>query len=300
MKKKYNFVYIITNLINGKQYIGDHSTNDLDDQYLGGGIYLSKAKKKYGKQSFELKIIEFFPTKQEAFNIQEKYINEYNTLSPNGYNISPKGGLGVKECHSKKTCKKISKSLTGKKHTEEQRKNQSNAHKGKTFFAKNFGDTHGKNNGMFGKSVYQLWIEKFGIEEANRLKEECKIKLSNSLKGKNKGKPKAYDVWVKKYGVEEADKLFKELSKKLSDSHKGKGTPSKFKNICGKDSPVYKQISKNDLTKIIELYEKGMGCREISQFFNQKYSIYKIRRALKEDHVYVKRKNTPKRKLQLT
>jgi len=27
--KKYNYVYVTTNLINGAQYVGDHSTNNL-------------------------------------------------------------------------------------------------------------------------------------------------------------------------------------------------------------------------------------------------------------------------------
>ena len=36
IEKKINFVYLITNLIDGKQYIGDHSCNNLEkDYYLG-------------------------------------------------------------------------------------------------------------------------------------------------------------------------------------------------------------------------------------------------------------------------
>jgi group I intron endonuclease len=155
MEKKFNFVFITTNLVNGMQYIGDHSSDNLyssrTKNYLGSGRpYLRRAIKKYGKEKFERKILEFFPSKLEAFNAQEKYIIEYNTLTPNGYNISPKGGhfskgsmgeetkrkigkansislTGKKQ--SRETIEKISKSNTGKKRTEEQRKNMSKAQK---------------------------------------------------------------------------------------------------------------------------------------------------------------------------
>ena len=99
MEKKFNFVYLTTNLINGKQYVGDHASNDLDSwktkNYLGSGHYLYYAIKKYGRDNFKKEILEQYNTRQEAFDAQEKYINEYNTLVPNGYNISPKGGAGI-------------------------------------------------------------------------------------------------------------------------------------------------------------------------------------------------------------
>ena len=110
MEKKFNFVFVTTNLINGKQYIGDHATNRLNDKYLGSGRpYFKSALKKYNKENFERKILEFFPTKQQAFDAQEKWIIEYNTLIPNGYNLSPKGGHNVSGCWNIESKKKLGK-----------------------------------------------------------------------------------------------------------------------------------------------------------------------------------------------
>lgn len=90
--KKYHYVYITTNLINGKQYVGDHSTDNLDDGYLGSGRYLAAAVKKYGKENFKLEILEQSFERSKVFKLQEKYINQFNTLTPNGYNIHKTGG----------------------------------------------------------------------------------------------------------------------------------------------------------------------------------------------------------------
>jgi len=77
MEKKFNFVYVITNKANGKQYIGDHSTDELNDNYLGSGTYIKRAIKKYGQEFFNKEILEHFEIKEAAFDSQEKYINEY-------------------------------------------------------------------------------------------------------------------------------------------------------------------------------------------------------------------------------
>ena len=123
MEKKFNFVYLTTNIINNVQYVGDHSTDNLNcrrtKNYIGSGRpYFQRAVKEYGKEKFKREILEFFPTKKEAFDAQEKYINKYNTLSPNGYNISPKGGHNVKDCWSQESKDKCSNTQTGKTKTE--------------------------------------------------------------------------------------------------------------------------------------------------------------------------------------
>ena len=43
------YIYLTTNLINGKQYIGQHK-GELNDSYLGSGTNISKAINKYGKE----------------------------------------------------------------------------------------------------------------------------------------------------------------------------------------------------------------------------------------------------------
>jgi len=205
MSKKFNYVYITTNLINGKQYVGDHSTDFLDDDYLGSGKYLKRAFKKYEKENFNKEILETCESKEEAFNKQEKYINEYDTLVPNGYNISPKGGLGVKKGLSKKTIDKIRNKLLGRKDSKETKKKKSEARKG----AKNpnfKGTWYGKNPGIKqkGKTKEEIW----GFDKAK----EIKLKISKNTAGKNNPM----------YGKKHSEETKNKLKKPKTEEHKNK------------------------------------------------------------------------------
>ena len=120
INKKIHYVYLTTNLINGKQYVGDHTINIKEKKYyIGSGELIYKAINKYGSNNFFKEILKWFKTREEAFNAQEKYIRKFNTLKPNGYNISPKGGLCINGCHSNETKRKIGNSNKGKICSEE-------------------------------------------------------------------------------------------------------------------------------------------------------------------------------------
>lgn len=215
MEKKINYVYITTNLINGKQYIGDHSTNKLEDDYLGSGRpYFKRAINEYGSQNFKKEILEFFQTKQEAFNAQEKYIMQFNTLTPNGYNISPKGGLNVKGCHSKETKRKIGESnkiaQNGKKRSEESKQKQSLSRINKTF------------------------IDLYGEERAKEIKNKIGNKNKISLKGKKQTPEHIKNSAITRIGKHRSEETklkisIKETRKIVSDETRKKQSESQSK-----------------------------------------------------------------------
>lgn len=88
----YYFIYKTTNIVNGKYYYGAHSTNNLNDGYLGSGVALKKAIEKYGKNNFYRKIIEFCGSKDEMY-LKEEIVVKEHYKKEDCYNINI-GGLG--------------------------------------------------------------------------------------------------------------------------------------------------------------------------------------------------------------
>ena len=103
-------VYIIENLENGKKYIGQTTRSDLSERFrehCGNSTTsvcpkLRNAIKKYGKDCFSVEPlwISEVCNQQELDNKEIEMIEKYNTLNPNGYNLT-KGGMGGR--HSDET-----------------------------------------------------------------------------------------------------------------------------------------------------------------------------------------------------
>lgn len=85
----YYIVYLTTNLINHKRYVGVHKTNDLDDGYIGSGKLIKRAIKKYGVEYFSREILATYNSSEELFEAEKEFIIE---LSPE-YNLH-EGGRG--------------------------------------------------------------------------------------------------------------------------------------------------------------------------------------------------------------
>ena len=92
--KKYHIIYKTTNKINGKFYIGVHSTNNLNDNYLGSGWVLKAAIKKYGKENFIKEILFIYDSRQLAMKKEAELVNEDFIKDNNNYNLTL-GGNGV-------------------------------------------------------------------------------------------------------------------------------------------------------------------------------------------------------------
>ena len=112
LEDKMGVIYKITNLINGKIYIGQtvvtepqrwqnhvwHAYNDPKND----AVYLCNAIKKYGKENFKREIIDEADTRDELNNKEIQYILLYNSTDPSiGYNIA-NGGEGREKYNIKR------------------------------------------------------------------------------------------------------------------------------------------------------------------------------------------------------
>jgi hypothetical protein len=87
-------IYKITNLIDGKVYIGKHQTKDLNDGYMGSGKFIRRAIAKHGIKNFRKEILFQFDN-EVNMNVKEtELVTEEFCLREDTYNLCVGGNGG--------------------------------------------------------------------------------------------------------------------------------------------------------------------------------------------------------------
>lgn len=74
-EKTIHYLYKTTCNVTGRWYIGIHSTNNVDDGYMGSGLRLRRSIRKYGVENHTKEILEFFETREELTNREKEVVN---------------------------------------------------------------------------------------------------------------------------------------------------------------------------------------------------------------------------------
>lgn len=86
--KEFFYIYQITNLINGKIYVGAHATSNLNDGYMGSGKLLLRAYRKYGKENFKKEILPSCSCIEELYQKEAEIVNTPFVQRKDTYNLT--------------------------------------------------------------------------------------------------------------------------------------------------------------------------------------------------------------------
>lgn len=115
--KIYGIIYITTCLVNGKVYIGQ-TIHWQDKSYLGSGVALCEAVKKYGRNRFKRKILKICYNQKQLDVWELIMIRKYNSTNKSiGYNVLPGTANvfgSINPAHIPEVVEKIRKKKKGK------------------------------------------------------------------------------------------------------------------------------------------------------------------------------------------
>lgn len=104
----YHYIYKTTCTITGRYYIGMHTSDNLNDSYLGSGIILLHSIKKYGRANHMKEIICYCESRQTLQDKERELVNEDIISDPLCMNLKI-GGEGGGQRGVKKSVKTVEK-----------------------------------------------------------------------------------------------------------------------------------------------------------------------------------------------
>jgi group I intron endonuclease len=178
-------VYLITNSVNGKQYVGQ-TAKELVERWkkhvaaidTERAHYLHKALKKYGLENFVLETLHECVSKEEMDFVEMFYISLLNTKVPNGYNLTDGGEGTLGHRHSEASILKMKESHKGFIFTKELRAKLSAVHLGVPKSAE-----HRRNMSLSRKGIptgRPAWSR--GLKGAFKHTEEAKKRISEGIR----------------------------------------------------------------------------------------------------------------------
>jgi len=106
-EKIFHYIYKTTNLLNEKYYYGMHSTNNLEDGYLGSGKRLRYSINKHGAENHSVEILEYLPNRKELAKREKEIVNLNEIAKENCMNlmVGGEGGfISVEQQHNRAIC----------------------------------------------------------------------------------------------------------------------------------------------------------------------------------------------------
>lgn len=105
----YGYIYLTTNLINGKKYVGKHKSSYFNPEYKGSGKVLWKAIKKYDWDNFKVELLKECNSLEELNQSEIEEISLRNAIvSEEYYNLKGGGEGWQASWQSPEFCKMMS------------------------------------------------------------------------------------------------------------------------------------------------------------------------------------------------
>lgn len=188
----FGYIYLTTNMINNRKYIGQ-KTGGFNPKYYGSGIILKQALKVYGKNNFSIDVLAEAKNKNELNELEKYFIERFSACeSHEFYNIHEGGNGGnTKAGYTEEEMK-----MFGKKISETKQKNPKPpmTEKEKEHLRK---INTGEGNAMFGKPS-AMRGRKHTLESRKKMSESQKglglgyIRTSEMNKKTSEGLKKFY------------------------------------------------------------------------------------------------------------